>query len=259
METIDANSAEVVSNSPDYKPLHRSVRAIEAKILAIDEEVEELETFIRRADDDNSAKASAEERLVALTGEREELAASIPEDWNDRYDTFHKLTIAEADARNQYRRNSDNVYEPLFETIAIIEDRQALEDFGPTLDGLQAKIDAADSAEREDIAKEVERAVGDIEGTREIKSLLSKAKRALRDRKPEPEKAAGFIEEAKAAYASDLDWRTKAETDLLPELITYRDAIADTITLRGQDKLPREQALYVASCSSGHRDISLNF
>ena len=259
MDTINTTAAEVESKSPDYRPLHRSVRAIEAKILAITHEAEELETFARRAEDGSDAKENAEKHLGELIAEREELEASIPEEWEGQYETFHKLTVAEADARNKFRRNSDNVYEPLFETIEIIEDRQALEEFGPILAGLQAKLNAATAEEREEIAKEVERAAGDVAGTKEVKSLLSKARRALRVRKPEPEKAAELIAEAQTAYLSDLDWRAKAETDLLPELITYRDAIANTITLRGQEKLPREQALYVASCSSGHRDISLNF
>jgi tripartite ATP-independent transporter DctM subunit len=259
MGAIESAAAEVEANSPDYKPLHRSVRAIEAKILAIDEETEELETFARRAEDSSAAKKKAEDHIVELAAERAELEASIPDDWQGRYETFNKLTIAEADARNKYRRNADNAYEPLVDTIEIIEDRANLEEFGTVLSSLQATIDAADPSEREEIAKQAERAAGDVEGTREIKSLLTKAKRALRDRKPEPEKAAGFIAEAEAAYADDLAWRTKAESELLPQLLTYRDAIADTIGLRGQERLPREQALYVASCSSGHRDISLNF
>ena len=259
MNDIETTSAAVEAATPAYRPLHRSVRATEAKILEIDHLIEELETRARRAEAGSDLQKNAEARVVALKEEREDLTGSIPTVWQAQYETFSELTDAEAKARNLYRRNADNVYEPLSETIAIVADRQALEDLGSTLKGLQATIDAADPADREEIAKQAERAVGSIEGTREIKSLLSKAKRALRNRKPEPEKAAELIAEAQTAYADDLAWREKAEADLLPELQTYRAAIAGTIGLRGQDRLPREQALYVASCSSGHRDISMNF
>ena len=62
-----------------------------------------------------------------------------------------------------------------------------------------------------------------------------------------------------AAVAEDLSWRRDAAEKIAPGLASYSAALSDTIGLRQQPKLPREQALYVASCSSGHRDISLHF
>ncbi len=46
---------------------------------------------------------------------------------------------------------------------------------------------------------------------------------------------------------------------MLPGLMAYREALRDTIGLRQQPVLPREQALDVAACTSVHRDISLSF
>ena len=54
-------------------------------------------------------------------------------------------------------------------------------------------------------------------------------------------------------------WRKKAEKELLPQLIIFDDSIKDTIGLRLQEKLTKEQAKFVAKCNSIHRDISLNF
>ena len=70
---------------------------------------------------------------------------------------------------------------------------------------------------------------------------------------------ASKIAEAVAAFEAELEWRRRAERELKPGLDAYAAAIQDTIGLRGQPRLPTEQALYVASCSSGHRDISLSF
>ena len=39
----------------------------------------------------------------------------------------------------------------------------------------------------------------------------------------------------------------------------YNLVIKDNIGLRLQSKLTKDQAKYVASCNSVHRDISLNF
>ena len=67
------------------------------------------------------------------------------------------------------------------------------------------------------------------------------------------------LTEAVTLLDRELAWRRQAAEQLLPQLATFDDAIRDTIGLRGQDRLPREQALYVASCSSSHRDLSLGF
>ena len=47
--------------------------------------------------------------------------------------------------------------------------------------------------------------------------------------------------------------------ELLPQLIKFDDSIKNTIGLRLQEKLTKEQAKYVAACRSTHTDISLNF
>ena len=46
---------------------------------------------------------------------------------------------------------------------------------------------------------------------------------------------------------------------LLNDLIKLLESGKETFALRKQDKLNREQALYLSSCRSTHRDISLYF
>ena len=71
--------------------------------------------------------------------------------------------------------------------------------------------------------------------------------------------AAEALDNAAAGLTKDLSWRGDAAEKLLPGLEAYREALGDTIGLRQKPQLPNEQALYVASCSADHRDISLNF
>ena len=47
--------------------------------------------------------------------------------------------------------------------------------------------------------------------------------------------------------------------ELLPGIKVYEQAIRGTIGLRLQKRLAKTEALYVAACTSGHRDISLHF
>jgi hypothetical protein len=44
-----------------------------------------------------------------------------------------------------------------------------------------------------------------------------------------------------------------------PKLLLYLSSISETLGARQQPKLTRSQALYLAKCNSGHRDLSLNF
>ena len=61
------------------------------------------------------------------------------------------------------------------------------------------------------------------------------------------------------AYEEQIVWRADAAASLQPGLETYLGAISGTLGARQQQKLSREQALYIAGCNAGHRDLSLNF
>ena len=64
---------------------------------------------------------------------------------------------------------------------------------------------------------------------------------------------------AEEKFKEQLGWRTAAAQSLVPGLQEYERSIRTTLGTRQQDKMTREQALFVAGCSAGHRDISLNF
>ena len=54
-------------------------------------------------------------------------------------------------------------------------------------------------------------------------------------------------------------WRQRAAIDLMPALVTYDQAIASTIGLRLQERMPLALAKSVSACMSNHKDISLHF
>ena len=110
-----------------------------------------------------------------------------------------------------------------------------------------------------EIIKAAERELSEVAGSSGIKGRLSKARRALRGKSPNPEKAAGFLTEARERYAEEVAWRSRAAQELLPGLAAYDDAIKHSIGLRVQERLTQEQARLVAECQSVHRDVSLHF
>ena len=98
-----------------------------------------------------------------------------------------------------------------------------------------------------------------VAGAEKIKSAISKARRALKSRNPSKEKAQKQIDKAIKLYSEQVEWRTDAAVSILPKLITYEDLMRETIGIRDQAKLTKQQALFVAKCQANHRDVSLNF
>ena len=72
-------------------------------------------------------------------------------------------------------------------------------------------------------------------------------------------KTTDLIRKAIKLYSEQVGWRTDAAESILPKLITYEDLMIETIGIRDQAKLTKEQALFVAKCQANHRDVSLNF
>ena len=110
-----------------------------------------------------------------------------------------------------------------------------------------------------DPLKELADRFGDVDGASTIKSAISKARSALRSRSPDKEKALDSFDQAVEEYEEAIEWRTAAAESLNEPLANYQQALKSTLGLRQQDKLTREQALYVARCNAEHRDISLSF
>ena len=107
--------------------------------------------------------------------------------------------------------------------------------------------------------KLIEKELGNIEGSSSIKSKISKARRALKGKNPNREKANKFWIEALTVFDKEMHWRQKGLSELIQPLGACDSLIKDSIGLRSQKKLGLEQAKSIAVCKSSHQDISLNF
>ncbi|MEM1047084.1 MAG: TRAP transporter large permease subunit [Pseudomonadota bacterium] len=259
MADIKAAEAAIAAAADAYRPLHRQVRDIESAARRLAERIEDLETTARRSEDGSRAQIRAEERITDLTAEREALLASIPEAWEAENGTFSELVKAERTARLTYRRNADDAYEPVDEMNKVLADAATLKALNDRIVTVREDVAAMSPEQAVEYIEEKERLVDSVAGTRDIKRLLSRARRALRKRTPEPEEADAELAAAVEAYQADIAWRERAAAELSEELTAYQVAIRDTIGLRSQPRMTREQSLYTAACNADHRDISLNF
>ena len=81
----------------------------------------------------------------------------------------------------------------------------------------------------------------------------------MKGKKPKPEKALKQWEKGMSVFFEEIEWRKRAANELARPLADYDNLLRDSIGLRLQRKLNKEQALAVSACKSSHEDISLFF
>ncbi len=247
-----------------YRPLHVKVRAIQRDVRGIESEIKadrRLLAFLMRGgpDVEQSDIRDLEESILRLQAERDALLSQIPGDWEPRHKAFRALQDAEEKAREEYRRNVDAAYIPVRELMTIVADADRLAALETELVALRERVPSAEPDANVDALAEMAKAVGNVEGTSAIRSDLSAARRALRAKQIDLDKAVKEFDSAIEKYREELAWRQRAATELLAGLESYEMTIRDTIGLRQQPRMPRAQAVELIGCTAKHRDISLHF
>ncbi len=258
-----ATTAAIEAAAVDYRPLHVSVRSIQREIGKHADEIESLEQLISRLKRQKDAEPGQIEKATAkierLTTEKTELESRIPANWEADHKAFSKILATEKKARLMYRRTVDSAYEPVQVLRATIQDADALAALSGDIDALAKAVTDLEPKQAEQAIKDVESKIGRIVEAGSIRTAVSKVRRALRGKTPDPEKALDELQKAKALFDEEVAWRQAAIKSIGTKLGEYDVAIRNTIGLRLQDRLPHNAALDVAACQSDHVDISLHF
>ncbi|MBT5263878.1 MAG: TRAP transporter large permease subunit [Rhodospirillaceae bacterium] len=263
LDTAFRASQAVEDAAGAFRPIQRKVRLIEAKIAKDVAEAKELKKSLSQSKRQQAGATKRHEtlalKIAKLESEIKKLRPTIPGDWKQTYKTFNAILKAEKKARQIYRRTTDQAYVPIQELVATIQAVDALTGVADRIRGLEGVISTNSPTEVEAEIKAVERLLNKVAATSDIKSSLTKARRAMKAKKPKLKKALAEHAKAVALLDGEIAWRTKAQGQLLSKVQAYEAGIRDTIGLRQQPRLPRNIALEVASCGAGHRDISLHF
>ncbi|MEJ2036551.1 MAG: TRAP transporter large permease subunit [Maritimibacter sp.] len=217
LAAINEASTAVANAAPDYRPVLAEVRNLQKQMRAAEPEAKDFTTAASRAED-QAEGARLTKLAEASQAEADRLAALIPEDWDSVHSDFAALVSAEDKARNLYRRAADGAYEDPASVLAVLG---ATGDFAALETGLEALRPIFETGEGDaavDQIKAFEKLVGDVEGAGDVKSPLSKARRALD--KGNRDEALQLYQEALTAYANEAKWRASAE-DLVPGLTAY--------------------------------------
>jgi len=263
VEKIRSAEAALVAYSHEYRPHHEFVRGLQIKIRNINLDINELKkNWTRASRNDSPDKESV--RLIAAKIEKAkasmaDLQSRIPETWSGIRKRYEELEKAEKKARQTYRNNVDQAYETIVELQKVISGADELALLEPQLTALETIIVNEPAEAAMDKIQESERALGKVSGTSFIVSRLSRARKLLKKKTPKMEKAAALLKEGLNFYAAEVDWRKKATAQIAPALLTYDNAIKNSIGLRQQRRLLPDQIKEVAKCQSIHRDFSLQF
>jgi len=249
---------------PEYEDLHHLVRRIEFEVRKIEDDIHELkQRKIRLERNGNSVDAlimkQIGESIVTFQEMKDELEKEIPSQWESERKKFKKLNKETRISRQKYRRNSDSAYEPLTQLSAVLNSTQVLLEMKKLLNSIKSIIENEQPESAMKRIKEIESSLGSIAGASPIKSKISKARRALKGKKPDADKALKHWQNGMAIYFKEINWRKLAVNELAEPLANYKLLLKDSIGLRVQKKLNKDQAIAVAACKSSHEDISLFF
>ncbi|MXZ81248.1 MAG: TRAP transporter large permease subunit [Gammaproteobacteria bacterium] len=249
----------------DYKPLHATTRQIQIRVRSIDRRIKQLETRLRRLERDGADEQEIERfknSLYELGLERRTLIDRLPPQWEEQRAEYKALEKADKSSRVAYRRNVDAAYEPLQKVLAVLKEQDALAGMKDDVERLRSLLEAGVTPENLDHVIEqfklTEIDLGALAGVNDIRSSLTASRRAVSGEEVNVSEAIALHEAAVAELERELSWRKSAD-GLRSALGEYDEAIRDTIGLRLQRRLTQDQAEDVASCLSGHRDISMSF
>jgi TRAP-type mannitol/chloroaromatic compound transport system permease large subunit len=251
----------VVAAQDEYRVVHSSVRRLQSQIRKIDEQTAKTTRRLNLAGSEILAadREVLERQIREQQTSRDTLQDQIPKSWQETRSAFVALVKAETTARRKYRRGADSAYEPVEQLLGVFEASAALKALEGDLLAMRERINQQDAAQTVVALKGLAKQLSAVKGAENIKSKISKSRRALGKKKPKVEKAQKLFDQGIEEFNRQMIWRDRAQSELYPSLVQYEEVIRGTLGVRQQTKMPEELALYVATCNSGHRDISLHF
>ena len=244
----------------DYRDLHYDARKREKKIRKIESRIEKLKAEIRNLDKDkvgekNKIKLKIEDYKLEI----DEIAKQIPENWKIRNKEFEIINKAKNTQTKRYRKNVDQAYDNLDKIAMFIKDHDKLNELSSDINNLKKNIVNEDYQNSTSIIDSLFEKLGEISGTEEFANRLDDLYSLIDSEEKDVSKISDASSEVIMLFDNEIKWRKNASENLMPELEKYNLVIKNNIGLRLQSRLTKDQAKFVASCNSVHRDISLNF
>ena len=263
VEAVQSTAHQLQTYAIEYRPLHIEVRQIQKEARRLDKKIEILEDDLRRL---NFSETIDDHAIIQIKAEIAELQkqqaawlAQIPVHWQPAHEKFKALATATTRARQDYRLNVDESYQTIMTMKQLLSQTGQLEKLNAKILPLIPVIKTQPPKAAMQAIKSVRADFDTVIEINRVKSLLSKARRALRGNNPDQDKAISWINQASAQMKAEMKWQSRAAAEFSADLKAYDKAIARTIGMRLQERLTNHQAESIAGCLAVHRDLSLYF
>ena len=244
----------------DYRDLHFKTRKKQKKILKLNKKIDKYKAEIRNLDDEDvSDKNKILQKIENVKLEIEEIQNTIPQEWKSKNDEFNKINKAKNLAVKKYKKTVDNAYEDLLLIKEFINDGEKFEELSQDMKLLKSKIDNRGYIDAIEFIDNIFEKVGEISGSDEFADKLDYLITLMDEDEVDFEKLQSSANDTYVLFQQEIDWRKNFKKKHMDKITAHDKVIIETIGLRLQSKLTKEQAIYVSRCNSIHRDISLNF
>ncbi len=244
----------------DYRDLHFKTRKKQKKIIKLNKKIDKFKAEIRNLDDEDvSDKNKILQKIENVKLEIEEIKNTIPQEWKSKNDEFNKINKAKNLAVKKYKKTVDNAYEDLLLIKEFINDGEKFEELSQDMKLLKSKIDNRGYIDAIEFIDNIFEKVGEISGSDEFADKLDYLITLMDEDEVDFEKLQSSANDTYVLFQQEIDWRKNFKKSYIDKINAHDKVISETIGLRLQSKLTKEQAIYVSRCNSIHRDISLNF
>ena len=244
--------------SKDYYDLHTSVRKLQRQIHFTENKIKILKDDIKIYEKTNTdAIKKITNNINDLQKEIEQIQNQIPKEWKDKYANYKKLQKDYLQSLKQYMRNTDESYLQLINLKKEIQDIKNINSIVAEIEQLNTNLFKLSKEALNEKLNTILEKTDKLNGMGSVSDAIYAA--TEKSKSNAIEEIRTLNNNALDLLKQDIKWREIAFQQLLPSLNKYEKEIRDTIGLRSQTNLTKEQAIYVAECNAHHEDISLHF
>ncbi len=242
--------------SKSYYQVHLDVRKIQSQVLNNKKKIKSLEDDVRIIENNDPVKASElRNEIERFKLDIISLEKTIPNNWASLNNDYQEKYASYAQLLNDYYKNADDGYKILKDLKIEIENTKSVESLISIADNILLNLDKLESTQ---ISAKLDELLNKSDATPNIGQVSDLVYEATTKPDDLP-KVKLLLEEVKSYLDENIKWKKIASTNLISHLEVYDNNIKDSIGIRSQDRLNKDQAIDVAKCNANHKNIALRF
>ncbi len=242
--------------SKSYYQVHLDVRKIQSQVLNNKKKIKSLEDDERIIENNDPVKASElRNEIERFKLDIISLEKTIPNNWASLNNDYQEKYASYAQLLNDYYKNADDGYKILKDLKIEIENTKSVESLISIADNILLNLDKLESTQ---ISAKLDELLNKSDATPNIGQVSDLVYEATTKPDDLP-KVKLLLEEVKSYLDENIKWKKIASTNLISHLEVYDNNIKDSIGIRSQDRLNKDQAIDVAKCNAHHKNIALRF